>query len=128
MIKRIAIFFVLAVVAAAIYFAVTLRFTPGWVMGQELERGGNYTVITDEDLSQLPILQKFLNNFSKVSESEGNLAVLVRGTNGQGRRLKDFLEFRQQLQGGSSYPYYIKYRDRYFGLDIIYQFWKPEVY
>lgn len=85
-------------------------------------------MITDDDLSQLPILQKYLNNFSKVNESEGDLAVLVRGTNGQGRRLKTFLESRQQLEDGSFYPYYIKYRDRYFGLDVIYQFWKPEVY
>jgi hypothetical protein len=108
-----------------LYFVITARFTPSWVLGEQLEGPKSAIDIHEAELAAHGNLAKFISNITRnTSSGEQGVQVLIKGTNGEGKRLKEFLEQSHGAQD-SAYPYVIKYADRYYGLDIIFQFKSP---
>lgn len=114
-------------IAIVCYFVVIQRFTPSWLVGEELVSADQYVEISPADLGIYPNLAKFIKNMSRNSEDpKQGVQVLIRGSHGEGRRLKRFLESRPPIKN-SKFPYAIKYGGKYYGIDIIFQFKSPWV-
>lgn len=113
--------------ATALYFVITSKFTPSWILGEHIAESKQAIEIHEADLAAYPNLEKFIKNIIRnTSNGEKGVQVLIKGTNGEGGRLKNFLSARSAV-ANSSYPYIVKYDDKYYGLDIIFQFKSPWV-
>lgn len=125
--KRLIIWLIIILIVVVLYFVIAARFTPSWILGEEVAGPKPAIEIHETDLEAYPNLAKFIRNITRNTLSgEKGVQVLIKGTNGEGDRLKSFLSARFAL-GNSTYPYVIKYGDKYFGLDIIFQFESPWV-
>ncbi len=125
--KWLGVVIALAVFGTVLYFIIVARFTPSWVLGEQIEDPKQAIEIHEADVAVYPNLEKFIKNITRnTSNGEKGVQVLIKGTNGDGRRLENFLDTRLAVSN-STYPYVIKYGDKYYGLDIIFQSKSPWV-
>lgn len=113
--------------AVVLYFIIAARFTPSWILGEEVADPRQAIEINKTDLTAYPNLEKFIKNIARnTSNGEKGVQVLIKGTKGEGGRLKNFLNARSMVSN-STYLYVVKYDNKYYGLDIIFQFKSPWV-
>ncbi|MDP3741519.1 MAG: hypothetical protein Q8R08_04325 [bacterium] len=120
--KRLVIILAALFIGTILYFIIVYRFTPSWLVGQEVTATDKFVEITASDLDKFPNLEKFIKNARRNTGEAAS--VLIRGSHGQGTRLQDFLN-QSDESSLSSFPYVIKFENKFYGLDIIYQFKSP---
>lgn len=124
--KRLIIWLIIILIVVVLYFVITARFTPSWILGEEMEGSSAAIEIQKADLRAYPNLGKFITNITRNTQNgEKGVQVLIKGTNGDGARLKKFLSTKGTAN--STYPYIIKHDSKYYGLDVIFQLKSPWV-
>lgn len=121
--NRLVVILVLLCLGVILYFIVSYFFTPSWIVGEEVERTLIFIDINDGHLGKFANLEKFVKNAQRNTGLKA--AVLIRGSRGQGTRLEDFLRVNPSQLTTPPFPYVIKYGNKFYGLDIIYQFKSP---
>lgn len=116
---------ILLLVGVSLYFTITAFFVPSWLLGEEVDAQTQYLEIQQKDLDNYPMLQKFLTAAARNPEPpKKGISTLIRGTSFEGKELQKFFK---STRGSSNipYPYRIKFHDKYYGLDMLFQFRSP---